>query len=188
VTFKPSPQSAPSRPSTGNWVTQANLYVPDTILGYVREIRKSAKTAKQMENLARGLAIPKPEAVAPFVVRATALSSDQRSRAANALISLLSSERNDAERKQIDSRLRLLAAAELLALRQSAGQEPRMDIGKMRFLYDNENKPLKYDPVRLLGSAGTSQARPGATQGTAGTSRARPGSASAGVPIRMAPR
>lgn len=164
VTFKPSPQSAPSRPSTGNWVTQANLYVPDTILGVVREVRKAQKTAKQMENLARGLALPKPDAVAPFVVRAAALSSEQRARIANVLSALMQAEKNEAERKQIDSRLRLLAAAELLALRQSAGQEPRIDLGKMLFLYDNENKSLKYDPVKLLGSAGTSQARPGSSK------------------------
>ena len=162
--FKPSPQSAPSRPSPGNWVSRANIYVPDTMLGLVREVRKATKTAKQMESLARGLQVPKPEAVAAFVVRAVALSSDQRSVAASMLMALSKAERNAAERAQIDSRLRLIAAAELIALRENAGQEPRIDLSKMRYLYDRDNKALKYDPAALAQGTGTAQARPGSSR------------------------
>jgi hypothetical protein len=165
--FKPSPQStqqsAPSRPSTGNWVTRANIYVPDTMLGLVREVRKAQKTAKQMESLALGLRIPKHESVATFVVRAVALSSDQRSVAASMLMALSKAEKNASERAQIDSRLRLIAAAELIALRENAGQEPRIDLSKMRYLYDRDNKKLKYDPVALAQGTGTAQARPGSS-------------------------
>jgi hypothetical protein len=169
--FKPSPQSAPqsppSRPSTGNWVTRANIYVPDTMLGLVREVRKAQKTAKQMESLALGLRIPKHESVATFVVRAVALSSDQRSVAASVLMALSKAEKNASERAQIDSRLRLIAAAELIALRDDR-YLTGADLSKMRYLYDRDNKALKYDPLTLSqSSTGTSKARPGAS-GTSG--------------------
>jgi hypothetical protein len=160
--FKPSPQSTPSRPSTGNWVTRANIYVPDTMLGLVREVRKAQKSAKQMESLALGLRIPKHESVATFVVRAVALSSAQRSAAADVLMALLQSEKNSSERAQIDSRLRLIAAAELIALRDDR-YLTGADLSKMRYLYDRDNKKLKYDPVALAQGTGTAQARPGSS-------------------------
>jgi hypothetical protein len=133
------------------------------MLGLVREVRKAQKSAKQMESLALGLRIPKHESVATFVVRAVALSSDQRSVAASVLMALSKAEKNAAERAQIDSRLRLIAAAELIALRENAGQEPRIDLSKMRYLYDRDNKALKYDPVALAQGTGTAQARPGSS-------------------------